>query len=246
MATSMRAAVAGLAALAFALAACDALLGLGKYKDVSCAGDCGSDAEAESSGAFEPDAADAADAAAVYDAALEADAVSAPDVVVDVVPTPESGWPTPTAHEIWAHWPMPNPDASIGGDSSTPLPNPMSYDAGPEGGSPVAFDEVTNLAWYRQSASATTYDAAWGACSGLGSTWRVPTRIELISLVDFTQIPTINPAVFPSVQGDSYWTSSSVPDDSGPAVYWSVSFATGLAAYGPTPTEVLCVSGGTP
>ena len=57
MVASRRVAVAALAGIAITLAACDALLGLGQYHDISCAFDCGS-------GVVSPmaDASDAADA----------------------------------------------------------------------------------------------------------------------------------------------------------------------------------------
>ena len=39
--------------------------------------------------------------------------------------------------------------------------------------------------------------------------------------------PTIDPVVFPSVQGVYYWTSSAVPGDGGHRGYWTVDFAAG-------------------
>ena len=185
MGASRRALVPCLAAAALALAACDALLGLGQYKDVDCAVDCGTDAR-EGSTAFPEasEAADGPDAASMSDAGLDGDAFgTTADVAI-----PEGGWPVPTGHEIWAHWPMPNPDAAIAPDASTLLPHPMTYDAGADGGDLVAYDVVTRLTWYRQSMSAKDYGTAWQACEGLnGVGWRVPTRIELVSLIDFTQ-----------------------------------------------------------
>jgi hypothetical protein len=242
-----RAAPAGLAALgawAFALAACDVLLGLGAYQDVTCALDCG----AEAGGApFPLDGAREADVAVPPDAPATADAEGGSDGVA----TPDGGWPVPTGHETWAHWPMPNPDASIAPNSSTPLPHTMAYDAGADGDAPVVYDLVTELRWSRDAASAADYDAAWRHCSQLdGSGWRVPTRIELVSLIDFTQdsgSPTIDPTVFPSVLGLRTWTSSAVAGDGGASGYWSVDFATGLTtSSAPAATQVLCVNGGTP
>ncbi|HEY6460606.1 MAG TPA: DUF1566 domain-containing protein, partial [Polyangiaceae bacterium] len=187
------------------------------------------------------------------------DAADAADARLDVA-TPDA-WPVPTGNETWAHWRMPNPDASVGPDGAPPPPNPMAYDAGADasadGGSPVAVDTVTGLAWVRASFAASTYDAAWIACttqtssSPSGASWRVPTRIELVSLVDFTRQPTIDPNVFPGAQSASYWTSSTVPGDGGPSGWWTVNFSSGLvatvaASASALPTYVLCVSGGTP
>jgi hypothetical protein len=238
------AALSALGACAFALAACDLLLGLETYRDLPCATDCGAEATGST---FPLDAALEADVAVPADAPATADAEGGSGGVA----TPEGGWPVPTGHETWAHWPMPNPDASIVPDSSVSLPHTMGYDAGADGDASVVYDLVTQLRWSRDAASAADYDAAWGHCATLdGSGWRVPTRIELVSLVDFTQpsgIPTLDRAVFPSVPGARTWTSSAVAGDGGPSGYWSVDFASGLTtSSGPLATQVLCVNGGTP
>jgi hypothetical protein len=238
------------AAVAFSLlAGCDALLGLGPYQIVDCAFDCGVDAgdasvadvheasveaDVRDSGPVEADA----DAEAGGEAEAEAEAQAQ-------VPDADAGWPLPTAHQSWAHWLMPNPDASIAPDSSTLLPNQMAYDTGADGGADVVLDSVTGLSWWRQGLPATTLDAAWQQCQSIspGAGWRVPTRIELVSLIDFTHVPTIN-TVFPT-RGDIYWTSSPVATDAG-VPYWSVSFATGLVMNDATSANyVRCVLGDT-
>jgi hypothetical protein len=234
------AAVAVCAAFALALVACDALLGLGSYENVACAFDC-SDAAQEAAQATAGDAGEGG--GVVTDSGSDADAEAG------IVVIPDSGWPVPTAHELWAHWPMPNPDAAAGPDAAF-LPNPMTYDAGAgDGGGPVVVDVVTRLSWSRQAQTATTYDDAWKACLSLGNAWRVPTRIELVSLIDFTQpsgSPTVDPTVFPSVKALLTWTSSAVAGDAAPPSTWTVDFTTGLTASGGSASQVLCVSGGTP
>jgi hypothetical protein len=79
----------------------------------------------------------------------------------------------------------------------------------------------------------------------------VPTRIQLVSLIDFTQPagnPTVDGLTFPGVPTQRLWTSSMVPSaaDAG-AQYWFVDFGTGLTV---TASEqhmpanyVLCVKG---
>jgi hypothetical protein len=258
MAASRRGVAVALVAAGFSMAACDALIGLDHYHDVACAFDCGETGGAfsgEAGDVYTNDATDSADVTThdvVADSPPEAD-VADVSVLGDVV-EPDSGWPVPTGHELWAHWPMPNPDAAVGPDSSAQLPNQMSYDAGADGGSPLAYDLVTGLSWYRAPAAAASYDDAWVACSNPGlpkmsQPWRVPTRIELVSLIDFTQPqgkPAVDPVVFPLVTGALFWTSSAVPGDGGPSGYWIVDFSSGLTATSLPGAFVLCVSGGTP
>jgi len=236
--------VAVVGALALALVACDTLLGLGDYHDVACASDCGS-ATYESGTVPMPDAAPEAEAGPALESGADADASA--DAGTGVIPVPDAGWPVPSVYEVWAHWKMPNPDdASIGPESSTPLPNPMTYTTGTDGGSTVAYDVVTKLNWWRQALPAPDYDSAWRACLGLGSDWRVPARIELVSLIDFTLTPTIQTVTFLDAGGVPTWTSSAVPGDGGSSVYWVVDFSTGLTVYGVGASQVLCVSGGMP
>jgi hypothetical protein len=77
---------------------------------------------------------------------------------------------------------------------------------------------------------------------------RVPTRIELVSLVDFTTQPAINLNAFPGTMAQPFWTSSVVPADAGldaASQYWSVSFADGIVDKTPA-MYVRCVVGGSP
>ena len=230
-----RATVVVLGTISLALVACDTLLGLGSYDEVACAGHCDSGPEG---GLPMPDA---SDAAMVIESGADAEAGA------DGVTVPDGGYPPATApHELWAHWPMPNPDASIGPESSTLLPHPMTYTLAADGGGVTAYDVVTKLSWWRQALSAMTYDAAGSACANVspGGGWRVPTRIELVSLIDFTRTPTIETTTFLDAGGAHTWTSSAVPGDGGPSEYWDVDFSTGLTGHGSAPSQVICVSGG--
>ena len=117
---------------------------------------------------------------------------------------------------------MPNP-ASAG------LPHPASYQ---DNGDDTVTDRVTGFIWDRMATDMTMNHAdAVFYCSGRGSKWRLPTRIELVSLVDFTVPnpgPTINPA-FPDTPATVFWTSS--PNLGNPMSAWGVFFDIGYSDY---------------
>lgn len=118
----------------------------------------------------------------------------------------------------WADWPMPNP-------ASDGLPNAQSYDS--TSFSNVVIDLITGLQW-QQSVDENSY--AWkdaiAFCAGStssGGGWRLPSRIELLSLVDFTRTnPVIDTNAFPSTPPAYYWTSSIFAGD--PTNAWNVNF----------------------
>jgi hypothetical protein len=136
----------------------------------------------------------------------------------------------PPADYIYARWPMPNP-------ASSGLPNPASYS---DNGDGTVTDNVTHLVWQKAvtTSQAFTWCDAINYCATLplaGRTWRLPTRIELLSLVDFTRTsPAINATAFPNVPGSKYhWTSSPwvVSQAAGKAQdSWIVNFYEGLAS----------------
>src|SRR6185369_10517603 len=94
----------------------------------------------------------------------------------------------------WTLWPMPNPVTSG-------LPNPHSYDLT---STSVAKDNVTGLSWQRNYRGFVTFSQALDYCETLElggfSDWRMPTRIELASLIDYSraQAPLIDTTAFPS------------------------------------------------
>lgn len=103
----------------------------------------------------------------------------------------------------WACWPMPNPAGSG-------LPNPASYT---DVGGGVVRDNVTCLEWQETPPSeAYTWEQAIGYCDGLtlggSSDWRLPTRIEMTSIVDFTRSPAIDRGAFPGARGGFHKTAS--------------------------------------
>lgn len=129
---------------------------------------------------------------------------------------------------------MPNP-AGAG------LPNPASYTMNGDG---TITDNVTGLVW-EAAVDDTKYELTPAAdhCTQKGAGWRLPTRIELVSLVDFTVAapgPTLDP-VFGDAPDSTYWTSSGyygVVDDE-----WYVGFDAGYSDYGiiNQPSVVRCV-----
>jgi hypothetical protein len=126
---------------------------------------------------------------------------------------------------------MPNP-------ASTGLPNPTDYK---DQGDGTVRDNVTGLVWQKAVDATTqklTWDAAKSYCAGLtlaGRTWRLPTRIELLSIVDFTRVgPAIDTQAFPGVPGGAYhWTSSPWVVSqiaTKPQYSWIVNFYEGLTS----------------
>ena len=104
----------------------------------------------------------------------------------------------------WAAWPMPNP---VGAG----LPNPASYDTTTPG---VVLDNVTGLMWERAvGLGSHTWADANAYCGGLvlagRNDWRLPTEIELLSLVDYTKSkPAIDPTSFPNTPAGAFWSST--------------------------------------
>ena len=91
-------------------------------------------------------------------------------------------------------------------------------------------DLVTGLVWQRaQSATRYTAPQARDYCANLTlagcDAWRLPSVIELLSIVDYTvHTPSINNAAFPNTTDWDFWTSSPLTV----AGYtWTVSFTTG-------------------
>ena len=97
----------------------------------------------------------------------------------------------------------------------------------------VVTDTVTGLMWQEPMATSTyTWANAICYCANLNlaghNDWRLPTVIELGSLVDETidfPGPTINMTAFPTTTGNLYWTSSPLAGSSLDA--WSVNFSAG-------------------
>ncbi len=112
--------------------------------------------------------------------------------------------------------------------ASGEFPNPVSYNIETPG---VIIDNVTHLMWENGTtarAIKSNYNAQLTcdelATAGFGD-WRLPSRIELVSLLDFTKFhPTID-SVFPANTG-TLWSSTPMERDKN--LRWTVGFSEGL------------------
>lgn len=118
----------------------------------------------------------------------------------------------------WANWPMPN--------SPPEGPNTQSYSFQGD----IVRDVVTGLSWQRNIPS-DSFDQpqAVAYCAGLVlgglAGWRLPGRIELVSIVDTRKYsPSIDSAAFPGTPKERFWSSSRSANVQGA---WCVDFDTG-------------------
>ncbi len=132
--------------------------------------------------------------------------------------------PHPKQDREWFGWPMPNPDG-------TGLPNPANYTV--NAAADMVTDNVTKLMWQRNiDAGLYAWAEAQTYCADLDyggyDDWRLPTAIELVSLVDFTKVspgPTIDTDAFPNTPAAHFWTSSPLAGSASNA--WVVFFGRG-------------------
>jgi hypothetical protein len=116
----------------------------------------------------------------------------------------------------WAEWPMPNTPA----DPSAP--NQHGYT---DNGDGTVTDDVTLLMWEQatappldagEDAGAPSYSfaAATSYCAGLvlggHADWRVPSLVELVSIIDWSQQGSVavDPLYFPSTIAGYYWSQT--------------------------------------
>jgi Protein of unknown function (DUF1566) len=121
------------------------------------------------------------------------------------------------------HWRIPNP-AGLG------LPNAAQYDTSTPG---IVRDSVTALEWQQAVGGRYTQQQAEQFCQDVplaGGPWRLPTVMELVSLVDDTKAnPSIDPVAFPDTPGAYFWTSTARAGT--PGMGWNVYFGLGDAYY---------------
>ena len=70
-------------------------------------------------------------------------------------------------------------------------------------------DNVTKLVWSDSSNKKLSFSQAQEYCSDLGTQWRLPTRLELSTLVNYGKYnPAINDNYFGDTEDDYYWTQT--------------------------------------
>jgi Protein of unknown function (DUF1566) len=148
--------------------------------------------------------------------------VSGPAKAVGVIRTGSTGGCGTARSSAWASWPMPNPKG-LG------LPNSAAYT---DLGNGSVKDKVTCLVWQKgYSPDKLSWAAAKSYCRSLstgGSGWRLPSRVELTSIFDFTRSgPAINTSVFKGV-ANFFWTSSPWAVAHTPKYAWAMNFYEGL------------------
>jgi hypothetical protein len=147
----------------------------------------------------------------------------------------------------WAKWKMPN-------YGEAGLPNLPTYTVADAGDGGVVTDNITGLVWQQSTQTPVTFEDALGVCH---APWRLPKRIELVTLIDYSagaigSKPFIDTTFFPGVSTERVWTSSEVRDPIVPfssgapdAGYWAVGFDNGLVSpqIHTLKASVLCVKG---
>jgi hypothetical protein len=130
----------------------------------------------------------------------------------------------------WAAWPMPN----AAQDVDAGAPNPESYT---DHGDGTVTDDVTGLTWQKSPLAGTfSWLDAQNACVAqtfAGYHWRLPSYVELVSLVDYgPSSPAVNETYFPSTPADTFWSATQFVDPTSASIYaYVVGFGDGATFY---------------
>ena len=104
-------------------------------------------------------------------------------------------------------------------------------------------DTRTGLVWSQTiSPMSLPYSEAASFCSDMGAGWRLPTVLELASIVDDARaMPAIDPTAFPSTPSQEFWTVTQLADATDNA--WHVDFRRGFTDISSTASanRVRCV-----
>jgi hypothetical protein len=122
----------------------------------------------------------------------------------------------------WAQWPVANSAADV----ARGAPRPTSYSWANDG---TVKDNVTGLIWTVDTAPEALPENAAETCKALQDGWRLPTLIELLSIVDYGRSkPSIDASAFPGTLSNFYCTSTKMDDVSN--AYFGVDFTTGMSS----------------
>jgi len=174
-------------------------------------------------------------------------AVLAPDLIVSSGgPWPDSFTAACSTDQVRSACPRVS-DPFFGQDGTYRI-NVPSY----ETTSSTVRDEITNLVWQKlPSPEQRDHAAAVDYCDGLElaeqTDWRLPTRLEYISLLDEGQgVGTALPAAFSPDTSGQYWTASSSGVTAGTFFVVNDSEGKWNVAVDATPFGVRCVRGSSP
>ncbi len=114
------------------------------------------------------------------------------------------------------------------------------------------IDNVTGLSWYRKPSDLLDHAKAIEHCEFLPGEYRLPTRVELASLLDFRggTPALIDPDMFPEVSGNEYWSATQYAG--GNSDFWAINFCSCqeggemLGRYVGNKARVLCVKNDRP
>ena len=142
---------------------------------------------------------------------------------------------TATAHNQVVVIPMAGDDVEVPAEltPTTPIANVDTSQADYTIAALTVIDNITKLEWQRMDDNtARNWDAAWDYCAALDldnhDDWRLPTIIELQSIVDYgsATVPTIDQVAFTNTNSSFYWSASSRASSSSSA--WFVFFNNGV------------------
>ena len=109
----------------------------------------------------------------------------------------------------------------------------FTYPTGDAATSLTVVDTTTGLEWQRKPLGPFEHQQAIDACAAVehdGGGFRLPTRAELLTLVDITRFdPAIDTAAFPDIKGGWFWSSDLCAWSSASA--WGVDFNSGGVYY---------------
>ncbi len=140
----------------------------------------------------------------------------------------------------WAQWPIANTAPDVAGGA----PNPHRYTDNLDG---TVTDNVTDLIW-QQGVPSTSYTQpdAVAYCESIAIAghhdWRLPSEIELISIVDQgTYNPSIDGTYFPGTPVSPFWSATRVGGST--TLAWGVTFIFGEVGSNDmsSPNYVRCV-----